>query len=145
MRRIFKILRRFAPQNDIVWYIPQNDTVWYAPQNNIVWYAPQNDTPTGNTFMNHYYVYILTNWDNKVMYVGVTGNLIRRIYEHKNGILEGFTKKYHVHKLVYFEETSDVYAALTREKQLKGLLRSKKNALVETMNPDWHDLSEDWE
>ena len=94
--------------------------------------------------MNHYYVYILTNWNNKVMYVGVTGNLIRRLYEHKNGVYEGFTKKYHVHKLVYFEETSDVYAALTREKQLKGLLRSKKNALVETMNPDWHDLSKDW-
>ncbi len=94
--------------------------------------------------MNHYYVYILTNWNNKVMYVGVTGNLLRRLYEHKNGVYEGFTKKYHVHKLVYFEETSDVYAALTREKQLKGLLRSKKNALVETMNPDWHDLSKDW-
>ncbi len=78
------------------------------------------------------------------MYVGVTGNLLRRLYEHKNGVYEGFTKKYHVHKLVYFEETSDVYAALTREKQLKGLLRSKKNALVETMNPDWHDLSKDW-
>ena len=77
------------------------------------------------------------------MYVGVTGNLIRRVYEHKNGVFEGFTKKYRVHKLVYFEETSDVCAALTREKQLKGLLRSKKNALVETMNPDWHDLSED--
>ena len=94
--------------------------------------------------MNHYYVYILTNWNNKVMYIGVTGNLLRRLYEHKNGVYEGFTKKYHVHKLVYFEETSDVYAALTREKQLKGLLRSKKNALVETMNPDWHDLSKDW-
>ncbi len=94
--------------------------------------------------MNHYYVYILTNWNNKVMYIGVTGNLIRRLYEHKHGIHEGFTKKYHVHKLVYFEETSDVYAALTREKQLKGLLRSKKNALVEAMNPDWHDLSDDW-
>ena len=78
------------------------------------------------------------------MYVGVTGNLLRRLYEHKNGVYEGFTKKYHVHKLVYFEETSDVYAALIREKQLKGLLRSKKNALVETMNPDWHDLSKDW-
>ncbi|MBR6039187.1 MAG: GIY-YIG nuclease family protein [Clostridia bacterium] len=94
--------------------------------------------------MNHYYVYILTNWNNKVMYIGVTGNLLRRLYEHKNGVYEGFTKKYHVHKLVYFEETSDVYAALTREKQLEGLLRSKKNALVETMNPDWHDLSKDW-
>ena len=94
--------------------------------------------------MNHYYVYILTNWNNKVMYVGVTGTLLRRLYEHKNGVYEGFTKKYHVHKLVYFEETSDVYAALIREKQLKGLLRSKKNALVETMNPDWHDLSKDW-
>ncbi len=94
---------------------------------------------------NHYYVYILTNWNNKVMYVGVTGNLQRRLYEHKNGILEGFTEKYRVHKLVYYEETSEVYSAISREKQIKGLLRSKKNALVETMNPDWHDLSEDWE
>ena len=95
--------------------------------------------------MNHYYVYILTNWNHKVMYIGVTGNLIRRLNEHRNGVSEGFTKKYRVHKLVYFEETSDVYAALAREKQLKGMLRSKKNALVETLNPDWHDLSEDWE
>jgi len=94
---------------------------------------------------NHYYVYILTNWNNKVMYVGVTGNLQRRLYEHKNDLFEGFTKKYRVHKLVYYEETSEVYSAISREKQLKGLLRSKKNALVETMNPDWHDLSEDWE
>ena len=78
------------------------------------------------------------------MYVGVTNNLVRRLYEHKNGVFEGFTKKYHVHKLVYFEQTSEVYSALLREKQIKGLLRSKKNALVESMNPDWHDLSEDW-
>ncbi|MBQ6331493.1 MAG: GIY-YIG nuclease family protein [Clostridia bacterium] len=93
---------------------------------------------------NRYYVYILTNWNHKVMYVGVTNNLVRRLYEHKNGVFEGFTKKYHVHKLVYFEQTSEVYSALLREKQIKGLLRSKKNALVESMNPDWHDLSEDW-
>ena len=79
------------------------------------------------------------------MYIGVTNDLVRRLYEHKNGLLKGFTKKYNVHKLVYFEETSDVYSAIEREKQLKGLKRDKKNTIVETANPDWHDLSTDWE
>ncbi len=92
--------------------------------------------------MNRYYVYIMTNQYNNVMYIGVTNDLRRRVYEHKNGLLDGFTKKYNVHKLVYYEETSDVRTAITREKQLKGLLRRKKDALVETMNPDWHELSD---
>ena len=95
--------------------------------------------------MNSYYVYILTNWKGNVMYIGVTNNLERRLYEHKNELVEGFTKKYHVHKLVYFEETSDVRAAIEREKQLKNWSRGKKNALVETMNPQWEDLSRGWE
>ena len=95
--------------------------------------------------MNSYYVYILTNWKGNVMYIGVTNNLERRLYEHKNELVEGFTKKYHVHKLVYFEETSDVRAAIEREKQLKNWSRGKKNALVETMNPPWEDLSRGWE
>ena len=91
-----------------------------------------------------YYTYILTNWNNKVMYIGITNNLERRLYEHRNHLADGFTKKYNVHKLVYFESTSDIRAALEREKQLKGWSRTKKNELVQTMNPDWHDLSEDW-
>ena len=95
--------------------------------------------------MNQYFVYMLTNLNDKVMYIGVTNNLERRLYEHKNELIDGFTKTYHVHKLVYFEETSDVNAALEREKQMKRWRREKKNALVETMNPTWRDLSEDWE
>jgi Predicted endonuclease containing a URI domain len=91
-----------------------------------------------------YFVYILTNRNNKVMYVGITNNLERRVIEHKQKLVMGFTKKYHVDKLVYYEETTDVNAAISREKQLKGWLRAKKNLLVSSMNPDWHDLSEDW-
>jgi len=91
-----------------------------------------------------YYVYILTNWDDSVMYIGVTSNLERRLYEHRNHLVEGFTQKYNVGKLVYFETTSDVRAALEREKQLKKWRREKKNALVETVNPQWLDLSADW-
>ncbi len=95
--------------------------------------------------MNSYYVYILTNWKGNVMYIGVTNDLERRLYEHKHELVEGFTKQYHVHKLVYYEETSDVRAAIEREKQLKNWARAKKNALVETKNPMWKDLSEEWD
>ena len=94
--------------------------------------------------MGNYYVYILTNWKGNVMYIGVTSNLERRCYEHRHERIEGFTKRYHVHKLVYYEQTGDVKAAIEREKQLKHWTRAKKNALVETMNPTWKDLSEDW-
>ena len=86
-----------------------------------------------------YYVYILTNKTGDVMYIGVTSDLSRRLREHKTEQVEGFTKKYHVHKLVYFEEYSDAYAAIAREKQLKRWRRSKKNQLVETKNPSWSD------
>ncbi len=89
-----------------------------------------------------YYVYILTNWNNKVMYVGVTNDLERRLYEHKNHLVDGFTKKYNVNKLVYFDYTTDIYSAITKEKQIKGWTRAKKNTLVENMNPKWSDLSE---
>ena len=87
-----------------------------------------------------YYIYILTNWNDKVMYIGVTNNLKRRVYEHKNEVIDGFTKKYHVHKLVYYETTTEVKAALEREKQLKGWKREKKDSLVTDMNPNWKDL-----
>ena len=91
-----------------------------------------------------YYVYILTNWNNKLSYIGVTNNLERRLYEHKNELADGYTKKYHIHKLVYFEYTTDVRAALEREKQLKGWTRAKKDALIEKENPNWEDLSMAW-
>ena len=86
-----------------------------------------------------YYIYILTNQTNSVMYVGVTNNLQRRIYEHKQELIEGFTKRYHIHKLVYFEEYSDINEAIAREKQLKKWTRSKKNHLIETKNPYWDE------
>ena len=88
-----------------------------------------------------YYVYLITNWNNKVMYVGVTNNLERRIYEHKNKLVKGFTEKYNVNKLVYFEETEDVIAAIAREKEIKKWRREKKDQLVNRMNPNWKDLS----
>ena len=91
-----------------------------------------------------YYVYILTNKRNTVLYTGVTNNLERRLYEHKNKMVEGFTAKYNVNKLVYYEETGEVVSALTREKQIKGWLRIKKEALINTVNPEWKDLSEEW-
>ena len=88
-----------------------------------------------------YYVYLLTNWNNKVMYVGVTNNLQRRVFEHKNKLVKGFTEKYKVDKLVYFEETNDVNSALSREKEIKKWRREKKNDLVRRVNPNWNDLS----
>ncbi|MBQ8605373.1 MAG: GIY-YIG nuclease family protein [Clostridia bacterium] len=86
------------------------------------------------------YVYILTNKSDAVMYIGVTKDLSRRLYEHKNELAEGFTKKYHVHKLVYYEAFDDIRFAIEREKQLKGWKRSRKNKLVEDFNPSWLDL-----
>ena len=91
-----------------------------------------------------YYVYLLTNENNRVLYTGVTNDLERRLFEHENGLAEGFTKQYHVHKLVYYDATSDVRAAIAREKQIKGWTRKKKNALVEGMNPTWEDLKTRW-
>ena len=88
-----------------------------------------------------YFVYILTNWNDEVMYVGVTNDLRRRLYEHQHELAEGFTKRYHVHKLVWFEVTGDVTSAIAREKEIKGWTRSKKNDLVTRENPDWKDLS----
>ena len=90
-----------------------------------------------------YYVYILANWNNKVLYTGVTGNLQRRIYEHKNKLADGFTKKYNVDKLVYFDSTDDIREAIKREKEIKGWKRFKKDELIRKFNPDWRDLAED--
>ena len=89
----------------------------------------------------HYYVYLMTNSHNTVIYTGVTSDLVRRIYEHKNHLDKGsFTARYNVEKLVYFEETTDVKAAIEREKQIKGWNRNRKNKLVEQKNPNWEDL-----
>ena len=87
-----------------------------------------------------YYVYILANINNKVIYTGITNDIKRRIYEHKSHLIEGFTKRYNVDRLVYFEETTDVKAAIEREKQIKGWSRSKKNALIEKENSAWQEL-----
>lgn len=87
-----------------------------------------------------YYVYILTNKSNTTLYIGVTNNLQRRIYEHKNELIDGFTKRYKLHKLVFFEETNDVNSAIAREKQLKHWTREKKNKLIENINPNWLEL-----
>ena len=91
-----------------------------------------------------YYVYILTNRTNKVLYIGVTGNLERRIFEHKSKLMEGFTKKYNLTKLVYYEMTYDVVSAISREKQLKNWHREWKINLINDSNPKWVDLSEDF-
>ena len=88
----------------------------------------------------NYYVYILTNKTNRVLYTGVTNDLKRRIYEHRNKLADGFTKKYNVHKLVYFDYTTDVRSAISREKQIKGWTRAKKEALIDEFNPEWQDL-----
>ena len=92
-----------------------------------------------------FFVYILSNWCDSVLYIGVTSNLPKRLYEHRNGLGDGFSKRYNTHKLVYYEYTNDVYSAISREKQLKKWSRSKKNYLIETQNPEWKDLSETWE
>lgn len=89
----------------------------------------------------NFYVYILTNDNNHVMYIGVTNDLKRRITEHQLGIFPGFTEKYHVHRLVYYEHYNDIRQAIIREKQLKGWTRAKKNALVEEQNPEWKEIS----
>jgi Predicted endonuclease containing a URI domain len=93
-------------------------------------------------FTKNYYVYFLTNWNNKVIYVSVTNDLNRRIYEHKNKLISGFTKKYNLNKLVYFEETCDINAAINREKEIKKWRREKKDILVNQINPNWQDLSD---
>ena len=88
-----------------------------------------------------YYVYILTNKTNSVVYIGMTSDLTRRLYEHKNGLIEGFSKKYKTNKLVYIEEYDNINDCISREKQLKGWSRVKKNALIESINSNWNDLS----
>lgn len=93
--------------------------------------------------MNSYYVYILASGRNGTLYIGVTNNLLKRVGEHTNDSVDGFTKKYQVHKLVYFEQTSDVLSAIAREKQIKKWNRLWKLRLIEENNPEWKDLYEE--
>ena len=91
-----------------------------------------------------YYTYIMTNNYNRVFYTGMTHDLAGRVWQHKQGTINGFTKWYKAHKLIYYEEFNQVEAAIRREKQIKGWLRAKKIALIESVNKDWEDLSADW-
>ena len=91
-----------------------------------------------------YYVYILASKRNGTLYIGVTNDLERRLYEHKNNLIDGFTKRYRVHNLVYYESVNDVNAALQREKQLKRWTRKWKMELIEKVNPEWLDLAENF-
>jgi len=91
-------------------------------------------------FIKYYYVYILASKRNGTLYIGVTDDLIRRVYEHKNDLIAGFTSKYRVHKLVYYEQVDDIQSAIQREKRLKKWNRRWKLELIEKINPDWRDL-----
>ena len=93
--------------------------------------------------MAEYYIYIMTN-KSRTLYTGITNSLKRRVYEHKHKLILGFTSKYKITQLVYFETTTNVKSAITREKQIKGWLRVKKIALIESTNPRWEDLSLGW-
>lgn len=94
--------------------------------------------------MKHYYVYIMAN-HSRTLYTGVTNDLPRQVHEHKQKLIPGFTQKYNLTRLVWYEETPDVRAAIGREKQIQGWLRAKKIALIEAANPAWRDLSAEWE
>ncbi len=93
--------------------------------------------------MKQFYVYILAN-EGRMIYTGVTNDLMRRIFEHKNHQADGYTKKYKITKLVYFDYTNDIIEAIAREKQIKGWVRRRKIALIESVNPTWKDLSNEW-
>jgi putative endonuclease len=92
----------------------------------------------------HFCVYIMTNKSNTVLYTGVTNDIVRRVYEHKQKLIKGFTSRYNITKLVYYEATTDINSAIAREKQIKAGSRRKKIALIESMNPDWKDLLEEF-
>jgi putative endonuclease len=91
-----------------------------------------------------YFVYLMTNRWKNVLYTGVTNSLEQRVWQHKNGAFPGFTKKYNCDRLVYFEEFGEIDQALSREKQIKGWSRAKKDALIDKQNPERKDLAEDW-
>ena len=105
--------------------------------------AAQHGKEQRETTMHHFYVYIMSS-PSRTLYVGMTNDLARRVYDHKHKLVAGFTARYSVNELVHFEETSDVHAAIAREKQIKGWTRAKKIALIEATNPQWQDLSAEW-
>jgi len=90
------------------------------------------------------FIYILTSKSYRVLYTGVTNDLVKRTYQHKHGLIDGFTKKYNVNKLVYYEVFEDIINAISREKQIKSWPRRRKLELINAMNPEWRDLSEDF-
>ena len=90
-----------------------------------------------------YYIYIMTNRYKRVLYTGVTNNIIRRVYEHKHNVADGFTKRYNAHYLIYYEIFDNIEAAINREKQIKSWKRKRKITLIEGFNPQWHDLYEE--
>ena len=94
--------------------------------------------------MKQFYVYIMTN-HSYTLYTGMTNDLLRRVAEHKQKSIPGFTSRYNITRLVYYEETPDVRSAIAREKQIKGWVRAKKVALIEAANPQWRDLSAEWD
>ncbi len=91
-----------------------------------------------------YYVYVMQSSSRRALYIGVTSDLEKRVWQHKTGMIEGFTAQYNAHRLVYFERFSTVQRAIAREKQLKRWTRAKKNWLVQTANPEWKDFSAEW-
>jgi putative endonuclease len=103
----------------------------------------RSDLGQGGEMQRQYYVYVMTNKDNHVLYTGVTSDLKKRIFQHKNNLAAGFTSRYNVHKLVYFEIFEDSYNAISREKQIKAGSRQKKLELVAGFNPIWKDLYDD--
>jgi len=94
--------------------------------------------------MHKSHVYFMTNKNNTVIYIGVTSNLLKRVYQHKTKAYKGFTYKYNCDKLIYFEEFNDINHAISREKQLKAGNRKKKEDLINSLNPEWKDLSDGW-
>ena len=107
------------------------------------WSGAKNLGGIGRVSTAEYYVYIMTN-KSRTLYAGVTNDLVRRVHEHKQKLADGFTRKYNITRLAYYESTSDVASAIAREKQIKGSLRRRKIALIEAANPTWKDLSAEW-
>jgi putative endonuclease len=107
-----------------------------------VFFADPDEIDQGPA-VKHYFVYILTN-RSRTLYTGVTNHLERRVWQHKQGAVPGFTSKYRIDRLVYFESFRDIRVAIRREKQIKGWRREKKIALITSKNPGWKDLSEGW-
>ena len=114
------------------------------PQRSISWSLSQRNRLQWVTALNEYYIYIMSNV-SRTLCLGVTNDLQRRVYQHKQKLSSGFTRKYNLTLLVYFEATPDILAAIAREKQIKGWLRAKKVSLIESANPKWLDLSAQWQ